>query len=199
VPGDLSAAAFFLVAGLAVPDSEILIQGVGLNPTRAALLDVLAAMGATVQVADVRERSGELEGDLVVRAGPVAGGVIAGAATAAVIDEIPVLAVLGALSEKGLAVRDAGELRVKESDRIATVAENLGRMGVRVKVFEDGLEVAGRQRLRGAELDSFGDHRIAMAFAVAALTAEGPSVIRGAEAASISFSEFYDTLERLRG
>ncbi len=199
VPGDLSAAAFFLVAGLAAPDSEIVLQGVGLNPTRAALLDVLAAMGGQVQVVEVREQAGELEGDLLVRSAALRGGTIEGATTAAVIDEIPVLAVLGAVSANGLIVRNAAELRVKESNRIATVAENLDRMGVSVKVFEDGLEVPGGQRLRAADLDSFGDHRIAMAFAVAALLADGPSTIRGAEAASISFPAFYDTLEQLRG
>jgi 3-phosphoshikimate 1-carboxyvinyltransferase len=199
VPSDLSSAAFFLVAALVTPASEVVIEGVGLNPTRSALLDLLAGMGAPIRILEVREQAGELVGNLLVRHGPVRGGVIRGGLTAAVIDEIPVLAVLGAVSEEGLLVQDARELRVKETDRIATVSENLRRMGVPVQVSEDGLEVPGGQRLRAAELDSFGDHRIAMAFAVAALAAGGPCTIRGAEAASVSFPEFWDTLEGLRG
>jgi 3-phosphoshikimate 1-carboxyvinyltransferase len=198
VPADLSSAAFFLVAALLVPGSEVVIPGVGLNPTRSTLLDLLAAMGADLKILDVREQAGEVMGDLLVRSSAVRGGAIEGPVTAAVIDEIPVLAVLGAASENGLTVRNAAELRLKESDRIATVAENLRRMGVVVKVFDDGMEIPGRSVFRGAELDSFGDHRIAMAFAVAALRAEGPSALRGAEAASVSFPAFYDTLEQIR-
>ncbi|HYM12910.1 MAG TPA: 3-phosphoshikimate 1-carboxyvinyltransferase [Bryobacterales bacterium] len=206
VPSDLSAAAFFLVAALMLPGSDVLLQGVGLNPTRSALLDVLASMGGQINVADLREQAGELVGDIRVRSSAVRGGVIQGSAAAAVIDEIPVLAVLGAASEKGLIVKDAAELRVKETDRIATVAENLRRMGVAVTACPDGLEVRGRgprapeggPPFHAAEIDSFGDHRIAMAFAVAALAADGPSTIHGAEAASVSFPEFYETLDRLR-
>ncbi|MBI3694687.1 MAG: 3-phosphoshikimate 1-carboxyvinyltransferase [Acidobacteria bacterium] len=198
VPSDLSSAAFFLVAALLVQGSEVVIQGVGLNPTRSALLDVLVSMGAQIKVLDLRQHAGELIGDVEVRSSPVRGGVIEGATTAAVIDEIPVLAMLGAVSENGLVVRNAAELRIKETDRIATVADNLGRLGVNVKVHDDGLEIPGKARFRAAEFDSFGDHRIAMACAVAALVADGPSTIRGAEAASVSFPEFYDTLDRLR-
>jgi 3-phosphoshikimate 1-carboxyvinyltransferase len=128
----------------------------------------------------------------------IEGGVIAGETTAGVIDEIPVLAVLGAASRQGLEIRDAAELRVKETDRIATVAENFARMGVKVETAPDGMRIPGGQRFRAAELDSFGDHRIAMAFVVAALAADGSSVMRNAEAASVSFPEFYDVLERLR-
>jgi 3-phosphoshikimate 1-carboxyvinyltransferase len=198
VPSDLSSAAFFLVGALLVPGSEVVIQGVGLNPTRSALLDVLASMGAQLRILQVGEQRGELAGDVQIRHSKIRGGVIAGAATAAVIDEIPALCVLGAASEEGLTIRDAAELRVKETDRIATVAENLRRMGVEATTTEDGLRVPGKSRLRAAEIDSFGDHRIAMAFAVAALAADGPCTIHGAEAASVSFPEFYDTLERLR-
>jgi 3-phosphoshikimate 1-carboxyvinyltransferase len=124
--------------------------------------------------------------------------VIAGETTAGVIDEIPVLAVLGAHSQRGLEIRDAAELRVKETDRIATVAENLGRMGVEVEAGPDYLRIPGNQKVRAAELDSFGDHRIAMAFVVAALAADGPCTMRDAEAASVSFPEFYEVLDRLR-
>jgi 3-phosphoshikimate 1-carboxyvinyltransferase len=194
VPGDLSSAAFFLVAAMLVPGSELVIENVGLNPTRGALLDWLKAAGARLRVL---EPAGELAGNLAVTSGPCDGGVIEGAAAAALIDEIPVLAVLGAASRNGLVVRDAAELRVKETDRIATVAENLRRMGVAVEVAPDGFTVPGDQRFRAAELDSFGDHRIAMAFAVAALAADGECRIRGAEAAAVSFPEFYGTLRQI--
>jgi 3-phosphoshikimate 1-carboxyvinyltransferase len=197
VPGDLSAAAFFLVAALLIPDSNLVITGVGLNPTRSSLLDFLAGMGANVRVLEVREASGELIGDISVRSGPVRGGILEGAMTAALIDEVPALAVLGAVTEHGIVVRDASELRVKETDRIATVVENLSRMGIEVEACADGLRVAGGQRFRAAELDSFGDHRIAMAFSIAALAADGPCEIRGAEAASVSFPEFYSTLRQI--
>ena len=125
------------------------------------------------------------------------GGTLEKARTAALIDEIPVLAILGAASEEGLTVRDAAELRVKETDRIATLVENFRRMGIAMEASEDGFHVPGRQRFHAAELDSFGDHRIAMAFSVAALAADGPSIIEGAEAASVSFPEFFDTLHRI--
>lgn len=198
VPGDLSSAAFFLVAATLVPGSRIVLERVGLNPTRAALLDFLMSMGADIRVLGVERRRGELVGDLEVKSAAVRGGRIEKALTAALIDEIPVLAVLGAKSEEGLEVRDAAELRVKESDRIASVAENLSRMGARIETREDGFFVPGKQNFSGAELDSFGDHRIAMAFAVAALIAGGPCRIENAEAASVSFPEFFRLLESLR-
>jgi 3-phosphoshikimate 1-carboxyvinyltransferase len=197
VPGDLSSAAFFLVAALLVPGSALRIENVGLNPTRSALLDFLVSMGADVRIDGLRLAAGEPVGDLEVRHSRTRGGVIEKEMTAALIDEIPVLAVLGAASEEGLTVRDAAELRVKETDRIATVAENLGRMGVRVEVLPDGLHVPGGQRFRPAQLDSFGDHRIAMAFAVAALAAPGECVIDGAEAAGVSFPDFFRILSEI--
>jgi 3-phosphoshikimate 1-carboxyvinyltransferase len=198
VPGDLSSAAFFLVAALLVPGSHLIIENVGLNPTRSGLLDFLIAMGAQIRVRDLTLESGEAVGHIEVSDSRLSGGVIEKDTTAALIDEIPVLAVLGAASDDGLIVRDAAELRVKETDRIATVADNLARMGVQVEVFPDGLRVPGRQRFHAAALDSFGDHRIAMAFAVAALAADGESTIRGAEAASVSFPEFYEVLGKIR-
>jgi 3-phosphoshikimate 1-carboxyvinyltransferase len=203
VPGDLSSAAFFLTAALIVPGSRLAIQNVGLNPTRSSLLDFLLSMGAPLRVTRIESSGGELVGDLEVSwahgSGAVKGGVIEKALTAALIDEIPVLSVLGAMSSEGLIVRDAQELRVKETDRIATIAENLGRMGVKVETTEDGMRIPGQQKFRGAQLDSFGDHRIAMAFAVAALAAAGESEIENADAASVSFPSFWSTLEGLRG
>lgn len=197
VPGDVSSAAFFLVAATLVPGSSVIIENVGLNPTRARLLDFLLSMGASIRVLDLRQAHGETVGDLQVEAAEIRGGVIEGDLTAALIDEIPVLGVLGAASQEGLVVRDATELRVKESDRIATLAENLRRMGVSVVERDDGFQVPGRQPFRGAELDSFGDHRIAMALAVASLAANGECVVRNADAVAISYPQFFDTLRLL--
>jgi 3-phosphoshikimate 1-carboxyvinyltransferase len=196
VPADLSSAAFFLVAALLVPGSQLSILGVGLNPTRSALLDFLVGMGARIRVPNLESRNGELIGDLEVEHSALRGGTIEGGLTAALIDEIPVLAVLGAQTEDGLTVRDAGELRVKETDRIRTVVDNLRRMGVEAEELPDGMAIPGRQKFHAATVDSSGDHRIAMAFAVAALCGDGESVIQGAEAASVSFPEFWDTLSR---
>jgi 3-phosphoshikimate 1-carboxyvinyltransferase len=196
VPSDLSSAAFFLVAALLVPGSRLSIRGVGLNPTRSALLDFLIGMGAKIRIPDLESRNGELVGEIVVEHSTLRGGIIDQGLTAALIDEIPVLAVLGAATEEGLTVKDAAELRVKETDRIRTVVDNLRRMGVAAEELPDGLVIPGRQKFCAAEFDSFGDHRIAMAFAVAALRADGDSVIHGAEAASVSFPEFWETLSR---
>ncbi len=203
VPADLSSAAFFVAAALLLPGSQLTLEAVGLNPTRAALLDVLREMGADIEVRAERTSAGEAVGDIEVRgprdgdAAALRGGVIESATTAAVIDEIPILAVLAAASEEGLMIRDAAELRVKETDRIATVADNLQRMGVDVEVFDDGMKIPGRNHFQGAQLDSFGDHRIAMAFTVAALAADGDSALKNAEAASGSFPEFYELLDRV--
>jgi 3-phosphoshikimate 1-carboxyvinyltransferase len=197
VPADLSSAAFFIVAALLLPGSTLAIRGVGLNPTRSTLLDFLASMGAAIRIAQVECRNGELSGELIVTSSRVRGGVIEKEATAALIDEIPILAVLGAASDEGLTIRDAAELRIKETDRIATIAENLRRMGVQSEELPDGLVIPGRQHFHPAELDSFGDHRIAMAFSIAALCANGDSVMHGAEAASVSFPEFFDTLAQV--
>lgn len=194
VPADLSSAAFFMVAALLVPGSDLILRGVGLNPTRSALLDFLLSAGAYIKVLNLEQTNGEMIGDIHIRHAPIRGGVIDKELTAALIDEIPVLAVLGAASEEGLTIRDAQELRVKETDRIATVIENLRRLGVVAEEMPDGMHVPGRQSFRAATFDSFGDHRIAMAFAVAALHADGPSKIDGAEAASVSFPSFYDLL-----
>jgi len=197
VPSDLSSAAFFIVAALLVPDASLVLRGVGLNPTRSTLLDVLAAMGANVKILDVEEKNGELVGQISVKSSRLRGGVIEKETTAALIDEIPVLAVLGAASEEGLTVRDAAELRIKETDRIATIADNLRRMGIEPEETPDGIRIPGRQRFRAATLDSFGDHRIAMAFSIAALMADGPCTMRGAEAASVSFPEFFQILRQV--
>jgi 3-phosphoshikimate 1-carboxyvinyltransferase len=197
VPGDISSAAFFIVAALITRDSDVIITNVGLNPTRTALLDVLRYMGADIRVLRIEQVNGELIGNLQIKSSAIKGGSIEGATTAALIDEIPVLAVLGALSQNGLVVRDAAELRVKETDRIETIAANLRRMGGTITTTHDTLEIPGRQKLHAAEIQSCGDHRIAMAFAVAALAASGPCRIHDAEAASVSYPEFYTTLRNI--
>jgi len=197
VPGDLSSAAFLLIAALIVPEADLIITDVGLNPTRTALLDVLRAMGAQIKLLHIEQINGELIGNLQIKTSRIRGGTIEGATTAALIDEIPVLAVLGAVSEQGLAVRNASELRVKETDRIQTIAQNLRRMHIQVNTTEDSIEIPGRQKFRAAEIQSCGDHRIAMAFSIAALASDDSCIIEDAEAASISFPGFYDALRKI--
>jgi len=197
VPGDLSSAAFFLCAAALFPGSQITLPGILMNPTRARLLDILVQMGLKISVSHLEEQHGELIGTIDAHGAAWTKAVIAGADTAALIDEIPVLAAIAPYSEGGLEVRDGKELRVKESDRIAAVAANLRKMGAEVEERPDGMVIHGGQHLHGAELDSFGDHRIAMAFAVAALRAEGESTIVGADAAGVSYPAFFEELHRV--
>ncbi len=197
VPGDISSAAFFLCAALLVPESNLMIQNVGLNPTRTAILDVLAGMGGQIHISNLESLNGELVGDLHAESSPLKGGEIPRAFVPQLIDELPVLSVLGTQTEEGVWFHGAEELRVKESDRIAAIAGNLRRMGADVEEFPDGLRVGGRQALRGAEIDPQGDHRIAMAFAVAGLVASGVTAIGDFECARISFPSFFEDLERL--
>ena len=173
-----------------------MLHNVGLNPTRTGILDVLVPMGGRVKVVNLEMLNGELIGDLHVEASQLRGGEIPESAVPALIDELPVLAVLGTQTEQGLTFRGAAELRVKESDRLAAVAENLRRMGAEVEEFPDGLRVAGRQTLRGAEIDPHDDHRIAMAFAVAGLVAQGATVIKNSSCVDISFPDFFATLAK---
>jgi 3-phosphoshikimate 1-carboxyvinyltransferase len=199
VPGDLSSAAFFLCAAAIFPGSSLVLDGLGLNPTRAALLDVLTILGAHIAVLDLEEKHSELVGTVQITSPPegLRSTEISGALSAQLIDELPVLAAIAPYTSGGIRIRDAKELRVKESDRIALLAQNLRAMGAEVAEFEDGLDVPGGQTLHGAAIDSGGDHRIAMAFSVAALRAEGETLIRGAESAAISFPEFFDLLDRV--
>jgi 3-phosphoshikimate 1-carboxyvinyltransferase len=197
VPGDISSACFFLVAAMLAKDVDLVIQGVGLNPTRAALLDFLVGNGAVIHVHDLRQIGGELIGNLRVKTSKFRGGVIEGALTAGLIDEIPALAVAGVVSENGLTVRDAAELRVKETDRIATIEANMKRMGIAMETAPDGFHIPGKQKFRAAEVNSAGDHRIAMAFAVAGLAADGVSTVVNADSARVSFPEFFATLRQI--
>ncbi|HEY0796948.1 MAG TPA: 3-phosphoshikimate 1-carboxyvinyltransferase [Acidisarcina sp.] len=199
VPGDLSSAAFFLCAAALFPDSNLVLDELGLNPTRATLLDVLTTLGAKISVINLEEKHGELTGTVQINApaSGLGGATISGALAAQLIDELPVLAAIAPYTANGIRIRDAKELRVKESDRIALVAANLRAMGAEVEEFEDGLDVPGGQTLHGAIINSGGDHRIAMAFSVAALRAEGDTLIRGAESAGISFPEFFHLLNHV--
>ena len=197
IPGDLSSAAFFLCAAALFPGSQLTLPHLLMNPTRARLLEVLMQMGLNISVVQMEEIHGEMVGTIQVTGARLTGAVIAGADAAALIDEIPVLAAIAPYTEQGIEVRDAKELRVKESDRIAAIVANLKLMGAHVEEREDGLHVPGGQNLRGAELDSFGDHRIAMAFAVAALRAKGETIIHGAESAAISYPAFFEVLEQV--
>ncbi len=204
VPGDMSSAAFLLAAGALLEGSEIYVEGVGLNSTRARVLETLRAFGADVRASDAVERCNEPVGDVLARGAgqpkPRSKGanVLRGSAIPPLIDELPLLAVVGSQAAGGVEIRDARELRVKESDRISAVVENLRAMGASVEEYEDGMRVEGPVRLRGARLRSFGDHRVAMAFAVAALAAEGETYIEGAEeCVAVSFPEFFTLLESL--
>ena len=210
IPGDLSSAAFFLCAALLFPDSNLILDAVGLNPTRSALLDVVVALGAKIRPLNIETSNGELVGTLQIT--NVSGApsqtasssevgskpyVISGALTAQLIDELPVLAAIAPYTPHGLIIRDAQELRVKESDRIDLVARNLRAMGATLTENLDGLEIPGNQTLHGAQIDSGADHRIAMAFSIAALRATSDTEIHGAEAAAISFPEFFTHLRTL--
>ncbi len=201
IPGDLSGAAFFLVAAALVPNSDLILPGVGLNGRRRELLNYLLRAGLDLTVENESEKAGEPRGDLRVRHSP---GLlkrqlppIQGAETASLIDEIPVLSVLGSQTA-GLEISDAQELRVKESDRISAIAENLRAMGAEVTEKPDGLSIAGGRQLHGADITTLGDHRIAMAFAIAALSAQGKTRIHDAECADVSFPGFWDALQKIR-
>ena len=199
VPGDISSAAFFLCAAALFPGSSLVLDSLGLNPTRATLLDVLTGLGARIAVLHLEEKHAELVGTVQVSA-PTEGlgsAEISGALAAQLIDELPALAAIAPYTSGGVRIRDAKELRVKESDRIALVAKNLRAMGAEVTEFEDGLDVPGGQTLHGATIDAGGDHRIAMAFSVAGLRATGETLIQGAESAAISFPEFFDLLDQV--
>ena len=202
VPGDISSAAFFLCAALLFEDCNLVLDELGLNPTRASLLDVITAMGGQIKMLNVAETHGEMAGSIQVQRSPhrktgLVGVDISGVLAAQLIDELPVLAAIAPYTANGVRIRDARELRVKESDRIALVVRNLRAMGAEVTEHEDGMDIPGGQRLHGAGIDSGSDHRIAMAFSIAALRAEGETEIHGAEAASISFPEFFDWLDDL--
>lgn len=199
IPGDISSAAFFVAAAMLLPGSELVIEGVGLNPTRTTFLSVLRSWGADVAQTELNVERGEPVGTITVGGsrGETKGRVLGGSLIPSLIDELPLLAVVGTQIEGGIEIRDAGELRHKESDRLAATATNLLAMGADVEELADGLRIDGPTKLRGASIDAYGDHRIAMAFSVAALIAEGDTEIHGSESAGVSFPEFFDLLDSL--
>lgn len=208
VPGDISSAAYFIAAAALLPGSSLQVGEVGVNPTRVLFLERLRALGLDVEITDVREESNEPVGMVRVRgsdrserqdssAKPDSPMMIQGLIVPQLIDELPLLAVVGSQIEGGIEIRDAAELRVKESDRIATTAMNLKAMGAEVEEFDDGFRVSGQTQLHGAKIDPRGDHRIAMAFTVAGLLAEGETEIEGSECVAVSFPEFFQLVEQV--
>ena len=199
VPGDISSAAFLAVAAATIPGSDVSIRSVGCNPTRSGVIEVLRAMGADIELTGRREEAGEPVADIRVRGGALAGTVVEPELVPRAIDEYPVLFVAAALADGRTLFRDVGELRFKESDRIATMAGELSRMGVRVEVEGDDVAVEGNGALEGAAVASHGDHRVAMALAVAALSARGGIRLEGEECVGVSFPGFFESLEKIRG
>ena len=198
VPGDISSAAYFICAALMVPGSEVLIRNVGINPTRDGILRVVRAMGADIEYRNIREQAGEKTADLLVRyTKDLHGTVIEGDLIPTLIDEIPVIAVLAATADGETVIRDAKELRVKESDRLTIMVDSLSAMGCDIEGTPDGMIIRGGRPMRGAQIDSHLDHRIAMSFAVASLVAEGTTAIQNAECVNISYPEFYRDLASL--
>lgn len=198
VPGDISSAAFFLVAGTIVPNSEILLKNVGINPTRDGIITVLQSMGAKIEIRNQRDQGGEPVADILVKSSELKGIEISGEIIPRLIDEIPIIAVAAAQAQGRTVIRDAEELRVKESDRIKVVAEELGKFGVKIEEQSDGMIIHGGGTLKGANCESHHDHRIAMAMSIAALVAEGESQVNGAEAIDVSYPNFIHQLEALQ-
>lgn len=199
IPADLSSAAFFIVAATIVPNSEILIRDTGVNPTRTGLIDILKMMGADIRLENLREVSGEPVADIYVRHSALRGIEVGGDMIPRTIDELPVLFIAASMAQGTTRITGARELRVKESDRIASMAEELRKMGVTVEELDDGLIIQGRQYLNGAILKSHGDHRVAMAMAVAGLVAQGETIVEDTECIATSFPEFAETITRLQG
>lgn len=197
VPGDISSAAYFLAAGLMIPNSEILIKNVGINPTRDGILRVAKEMGGDITILNEKTSGGEPTCDLLVRSSSLKGVTIGGKIIPTLIDEIPMIAVMACFAEGITTIKDAQELKVKESNRIDTVVTNLKAMGAHIEATDDGMIIEGGYPLHGAVIDSHLDHRIAMSFAIGALGADGETRIEGAECVKISYPEFYQTLEKL--
>lgn len=198
VPGDISSAAFFLVAGLIVPGSELLITGVGVNPTRTGIIDILQAMGGDIQLTNQRELSGEPVADLLVRSSRLQGTVIDGELVTRAIDELPIACIAAAMAEGTTVIRDAKELRVKETDRIRAMAVNLAAAGIAVVEAEDGMFVTGRETFDACTVQSFGDHRIAMSFIVAGLRSRGGISVEDVSCINTSFPVFFELLAQVR-
>jgi len=198
VPGDLSSAAFFIVAASVVKGSQVVILGVGMNPTRTGVLEILMEMGADIRVEHQREFSGEPVADLTINSTALQGIMIKGERTLRALDEFPILCVAAALASGETIITDAKELRVKECDRISVMVQELTKMGAQIEEFSDGVRIVGKGRLQGAVCDSHGDHRVAMALSVAGLVAKGETVVKNTECIETSFPGFYPLLESLK-
>ncbi len=197
IPGDISSAAFYMIAAMLIQNSNLTIRNIGINPTRTGLIHVLEQMGARIRKTNVSDANGEPRADLIVTHNQLHGTNIGSKHVPLLIDEIPILAIAATQAEGRTTIRDAKELRVKESDRIDAIEKNLKSMGVEIETFEDGFSITGPQSLKGAHIESFGDHRIAMAFSIAGLLADGKTVIQNSECAQISYPAFFETLKQL--
>jgi len=197
VPGDISSAAFFVVGGAIIPDSEVTIRDVGINPLRTGILDVLKNMGADIKIGEIKEEGGEKRADIIVKSSLLKAVEISGELIPRTIDELPILTVAASQAEGTTIIRDAKELRVKETDRIKAMAEGLRRFGVQVEEFEDGMAITGPQKLKGARVSSYGDHRVAMAFIIAGLTASGETIVEDTAPIATSFPNFMELLDSL--
>ena len=197
VPGDISSAAFFMVAALITPNSELLIKNVGVNPSRTGVIDILQAMGGNIQLLDEREVSGEPVADILVRSSSLKGIAISGSVVPRAIDEFPAICIAAACAEGVTAIRDAKELRVKETDRITAMADNLRKLSVTVLEFEDGMDITGTERITGETVDSCGDHRIAMSMSVAALVASSAITVTDIACVATSFPTFFPLLKKV--
>lgn len=197
VPGDISSAAYFIAAGLLVPDSEILVKNVGINPTRAGILEVAKAMGADITYLNAHADSGEPTADLLIRTSSLRGTTIEGEIIPTLIDEIPMIAVMASFADGTTVIKDASELKVKETDRIKTTCEGLAAMGVDIIPTEDGMIINGGHPVHGATIDSYLDHRIAMAFAIAGLAADGETTIKNSQCVDVSYPDFFETVHQL--
>ncbi|MCX8011635.1 MAG: 3-phosphoshikimate 1-carboxyvinyltransferase, partial [Desulfobacterota bacterium] len=197
IPGDISSAAFFIVGGTIVPGSEIIIRQVGINPLRTGIIEILQRMGADLKITEVKRVGGEKQADIIVKSAGLKGIEISGEIIPRTIDELPILAVAASQAEGTTIIREAKELRVKETDRIRAMVEGLRRMGVEVEEFEDGMAITGTQNLKGTRIFSYGDHRIAMSFAIAGLIASGETIIEDTASIATSFPNFMELLKSL--
>jgi 3-phosphoshikimate 1-carboxyvinyltransferase len=198
VPSDISSAAFFIVGALIIPGSEVLIKNVGINPLRTGIIDILMDMGGDIEITNERDVNGEPIGDIIARSSELKAAEIRGAVIPRAIDELPLAAVAASFAEGETIIRDAKELRVKETDRILAMATELGKMGVHIEEFEDGMSITGAQSLTGAACSSWGDHRIAMSVAIAGLRAVGETLIHDSDCVSVSYPGFFQKLDELR-
>ena len=198
VPGDISSAAFFLVAACLVPNSDITLSNTGLNQTRTGILDVLRDMGADMEIKEHKIQAGERIGDIRIRYRPLKGTEISGAIIPRLIDELPILALLATQADGDTVIKDAEELRFKETDRIEAIASTLRSLGAKVETTPDGMRIPGNQSLQGASADSFGDHRIGMMIAIASLIAHGETILTDADSINISYPSFFEDLRALQ-